>query len=256
VEYSEAPEWFHKWESIGLIDWADKNQDGNIQYRGDSQTNELTIDPDIIVLTSPEIAQTPNWVVGLVVAGGLAAALSTTAGLLLVLSTALAHDFLKRITMPTITEKTELSIARVTIFVAVLLAGYLGVNPPGFVAETVAFAFGLAASSIFPVIIMGIFYKQMNMEGAIAGMLTGIIFTSSYIIYFTFINPEFNSPDHWWFGISPEGIGTLGMLLNFAVAIPVSKFTDKPPKHIRDLVEDIRVPRQLEQSAIEDDEEV
>ncbi|MEX0680536.1 MAG: sodium:solute symporter family protein [Balneolales bacterium] len=243
VEHREAPEWFHNWESIGLVSWVDRNNDERIQYHADPEINELNIDPDIIVLASPEIAQTPNWLVGLVVAGGLAAALSTTAGLLLVLSTAFAHDFLKRIATPALTEKGELRIARITIFVAVLLAGHLGVNPPGFVAETVAFAFGLAASSIFPVIIMGIFYKRMNREGAIAGMLTGIIFTSSYIIFFTYINPGINHAEYWLFGISPEGIGTVGMLLNFAVALTVVRFTAAPPDHIQYLVEKVRVPQ-------------
>jgi len=198
-----------------------------------------------MVLASPEIAQLPNWVVGLVAAGGLAAALSTAAGLLLVLATAIAHDLLKRTMMPAMKEKTELGIARITVFFTVLIAGYFGVNPPGFVAQTVAFAFGLAAASFFPAILMGIFYKRMNKEGAIAGMAAGIIFTASYIIYFTFINPEMNHAGHWWFGISPEGIGTVGMLINFAAALGVAKFTKKPPQHIQELVENIRIPRQI-----------
>lgn len=253
VPHGEAPEWFHNWEATGLLQWNDLNGDGKIQYHSDPARNELRIDPDIMVLASPEIAQTPNWVVGLVVAGGLAAALSTAAGLLLVLSTALAHDLLKRILMPTLSDKGELLTARITIFMTVLLAGYLGVNPPGFVAQTVAFAFGLAAASFFPAIIMGIFFKRMNKEGAIAGMVVGITFTAAYIIYFTFINPELNNADHWWFGISPEGIGTLGMMLNFATALGVAKFTKRPPIEIQELVENIRVPGKLTREDIEDE---
>ena len=243
VEYSEVPSWFTNWEETGLLEYNDLNDDGLVQYHSDPSINELTIDPDIMVLASPEIAELPNWVVGLVAAGGLAAALSTAAGLLLVLATAIAHDLLKRTFIPVMREKTELIVARVTVFFTVLVAGYFGINPPGFVAQTVAFAFGLAASSFFPVILMGIFYKRMNKEGAIAGMAAGIIFTASYIIYFTFLNPDLNSAEHWWFGISPEGIGTLGMLLNFVVAIAVSRFTAEPPKAILELVEEIRVPR-------------
>lgn len=249
VPYSEAPEWFHNWEATGLLRFEDRNNDGIIQYHADPSINELRIDPDIMVLASPEIAQLPNWVVGLVAAGGLAAALSTAAGLLLVLATAIAHDLLKRTMIPAMKEKTELGVARITVFFAVLIAGYFGVNPPGFVAQTVAFAFGLAASSFFPAILMGIFFKRMNKEGAIAGMAVGIIFTASYIIYFTFINPEMNNAEFWWFGISPEGIGTLGMLLNFAVALGVAKFTKKPPQHIQELVENIRIPRQMKKNS-------
>jgi len=245
VAYTEVPKWFTNWESTGLLQYEDANNDGLVQYHANPEINELTIDPDIMVLASPEIAQLPNWVVGLVAAGGLAAALSTAAGLLLVLATSIAHDLFKRTLIPTMKEKTELIAARVTVFFTVLVAGYFGVNPPGFVAQTVAFAFGLAASSFFPVILMGIFYKRMNKEGAIAGMAAGILFTASYIIYFTFINPELNSAEHWLFGISPEGIGTLGMLLNFAVAFTVSKVTAEPPQEIMDLVEDIRIPRKV-----------
>jgi len=245
TEYSEVPEWFQNWESTGLLQFEDKNADGVIQYHADPAINELRIDPDIMVLASPEIAQLPNWVVGLVAAGGLAAALSTAAGLLLVLATAIAHDLFKRTMIPTMKEKTELIVARVTVFFTVMIAGYFGINPPGFVAQTVAFAFGLAASSFFPVILMGIFYKRMNKEGAIAGMLTGIVFTAGYIIYFTFMNPELNNAEYWWFGISPEGIGTLGMILNFAVALSVARFTKQPPVDIQELVENIRVPRAL-----------
>ena len=245
VAYTEVPQWFTNWESTGLLQYEDANGDGLVQYHANPEINELTIDPDIMVLASPEIAQLPNWVVGLVAAGGLAAALSTAAGLLLVLATAIAHDLFKRTLIPTMKEKTELITARVTVFFTVLVAGYFGVNPPGFVAQTVAFAFGLAASSFFPVILMGIFYKRMNKEGAIAGMAAGILFTASYIIYFTFVSPELNSAEHWWFGISPEGIGTLGMILNFGVAYTVSKFTAEPPQEIMDLVEDIRIPRKM-----------
>ena len=245
VAYTEVPQWFTNWESTGLLQYEDANGDGLVQYHANPEINELTIDPDIMVLASPEIAQLPNWVVGLVAAGGLAAALSTAAGLLLVLATAIAHDLFKRTLIPTMKEKTELIAARVTVFFTVLVAGYFGVNPPGFVAQTVAFAFGLAASSFFPVILMGIFYKRMNKEGAIAGMAAGILFTASYIIYFTFVSPELNSAEHWWFGISPEGIGTLGMILNFGVAYTVSKFTAEPPQEIMDLVEDIRIPRKM-----------
>lgn len=245
VAYTEVPQWFTNWESTGLLQYEDANNDGLIQYHADPAINELTIDPDIMVLASPEIAQLPNWVVGLVAAGGLAAALSTAAGLLLVLATAIAHDLFKRTLIPTMKEKTELITARVTVFFTVLIAGYFGINPPGFVAQTVAFAFGLAAASFFPVILMGIFYKRMNKEGAIAGMAAGIIFTATYIIYFTFLNPEINNADHWWFGISPEGIGTLGMFLNFGVAYLVSKVTKEPPQEIMDLVENIRIPRAL-----------
>ncbi len=249
VEYAEAPEWFHNWEATGLLQFDDKSGDGVIQFHADPDINELWVDPDIMVLASPEIAGLPNWVVGLVAAGGLAAALSTAAGLLLVLATAIAHDLLKRTMIPTMKEKTELITARVTVFFTVMIAGYFGINPPGFVAQTVAFAFGLAAASFFPAILMGIFFKRMNKEGAIAGMIAGIVFTASYIIYFTFINPEINNAEYWWFGISPEGIGTLGMLLNFAVALGVAKFTNKPPVHIQELVENIRVPRKMPSSS-------
>ena len=243
--YAEMPEWFGRWESTGLIDFEDKNGDGLIQYVGTAseQENELIIDRDIIVLANPEIAQLPNWVIALVAAGGLAAALSTAAGLLLVVSSAISHDLLKRALMPDITEKQELMSARMAAAVAVLIAGYLGVNPPGFVGQVVAFAFGLAASSFFPIIIMGIFSKRINREGAIAGMATGLLFTATYILYFRFISPESDKAENWLFGISPEGIGTIGMLVNFLVAGVVSYFTPPPPAHIQQLVEDIRIPR-------------
>lgn len=237
------PTWVQNWQKTGLITIEDKNKDGMILYQKDKVKNELTIDKDIMVLANPEIAGLPNWVVALVASGGLAAALSTAAGLLLVISTAISRDLLKNALAPNISEKSELLYARMAAIFAVIVAGYFGVNPPGFVAEVVAFAFGLAAASFFPVIILGIFSKRMNKEGAIAGMIIGLIFTLGYLIYFKFMNPELNNKEHWWFGISPEGIGTLGMILNFVVSIIISKFTPPPPKHIQDLVEEIRIPR-------------
>ena len=241
--YADMPEWFHTWEETGLIAHQDWNGDGRIQYTGPHSDvrNELVIDRDIMVLANPEIAELPAWVIGLVAAGGLAAALSTAAGLLLVVSSAISHDLLKRSLRPQITEAGELKAARISAAVAV--AGYLGIDPPGFVAEVVAFAFGLAAASFFPVLILGIFWKRMNREGAISGMVTGLLFTAAYISYFKFVNPESSQPEAWWFGISPEGIGTLGMLINFAVSILVSLFTPPPPDSIRQLVEDIRIPQ-------------
>jgi len=246
IEYSAAPEWFKNWEKTGLIQFEDLNGDGRIQYRGPNSEieNELTIDRDIMVLANPEIANLPNWVVGLVAAGGLAAALSTAAGLLLVISTSIAHDLLKKELMPNIGEKQELLAARIAAGGAVCIAGYFGLHPPGFVAQVVAFAFGLAAASFFPAIVMGIFSTRMNRQGAVSGMVVGIVFTAAYIIYFKFIHPELNAAEHWWFGISPEGIGTVGMLLNFAVANAVSALTPPPPNEIRALVERIRVPRE------------
>lgn len=273
--YQEAPDWFGKWEKSGLIAWVDKNADGKIQYvngapfagkpifdmgeaRGESgerlikneltdNENELYVDRDIMVLANPEIAQLPNWVIALVAAGGLAAALSTAAGLLLVISTSVAHDLVKRIIMERVlkkdfSEKKELLCARVAAGFAVVIAGLFGIYPPGFVAEVVAFAFGLAASSFFPVIILGVFWKRMNQAGAISGMVTGIFFTAGYIIYFKFLNPGANTKENWFLGISPEGIGTIGMCVNFLVSIVVSLFTPAPPKHIEELVERIRVP--------------
>jgi cation/acetate symporter len=245
------PEWFTKWESTGLISFEDHNGDGLIQFvgpdardaTGASIANELTIDQDIMVLANPEIAGLPNWVIGLVAAGGLAAALSTAAGLLLVVSSAVSHDLLKRGFKQDISERGELIAARVSAGVAVVIAGYLGINPPGFVAEVVAFAFGLAAASFFPAIILGIFSKRMNREGAVLGMISGITLTAGYIVYFKFINPAANTAEYWWFGISPEGIGTLGMLLNLAVAVTVSRFTPPPPERIVRMVDMIRVPR-------------
>ncbi|MEE8311892.1 MAG: sodium:solute symporter family protein [Candidatus Binatia bacterium] len=249
--YAEMPGWFTTWESTGLISFDDHNGDGRIQYVGPAATdrdgapvrNELTIDRDIIVLANPEIARLPNWVIGLVAAGGLAAALSTAAGLLLVVSTAVSHDLLKRGFRTGITEHGELVAARASAAVAVVVAGYLGINPPGFVAEVVAFAFGLAASSFFPVIVLGIFSKRMNREGAIAGMISGITLTAAYIVYFKFVNPVANTRESWWLGISPEGIGALGMCVNFIVAIVVSRFTPAPPEHVQSLVDAIRIPR-------------
>ncbi len=265
------PQWFKTWEDTGLLAWVDKNNDGKVQYvagaalagkpsfaaaddgtpaRGVSgerlvsnsnpeTKNELYVDRDIIVLANPEIAALPNWVIALVAAGGLAAALSTAAGLLLVVSTSVSHDLLKRVFVPSITEKQELLAARVAAAVAVMIAGYFGINPPGFVAQVVAVAFGLAAASFFPALILGIFVKRANREGVVSGMLAGIIFTASYIIYFKFLG---GTPDQLWFGISPEGIGALGMLINFAVAFVVSRFTPPPPIEIQELVEHIRVP--------------
>jgi cation/acetate symporter len=258
--YTEMPGWFTQWEETGLLAFEDKNGDGLIQYYNDENTdtdfqamaaakgwkgNELTIDRDIIVLANPEIAQLPNWVIGLVAAGCLAAALSTAAGLLLVISTAFAHDLVKRCLKPDISEKSELIYARVAAGAAVVVAAYFGIHPPDYVAAVVAFAFGLAASSFFPAILMGIFQKKMNREGAISGMLVGIFFTATYIIYFKFVHPELNSSEHWLFGISPEGIGTIGMFLNFIVAQIVARFTPEPPLAVQQEVEQIRVPRQI-----------
>ena len=273
TEYQELPGWFYNWENSGLIGWVDKNDDGRVQmsagaafkgtptFAGDRGevtgshgqrvvTNEVTdndaevyIDRDIIVLANPEIGNLPAWVIALVAAGGVAAALSTAAGLLLVISSAVSHDLLKKTLKPDISEKQELLAARLAAVVAILIAGYFGINPPGFVAQVVAFAFGLAAASFFPVILMGIFYKRMNKEGAIAGMAVGLAFTFSYIVYFKFVSPELNSAENWLFGVSPEGIGTVGMVLNFIVAFAVSRVTAPPPEHIQHIVEDIRVPR-------------
>lgn len=241
--YTEMPTWFSKWEESTLIKFEDKNNDGLIQYVASPELNELTIDRDIIVLANPEIANLPAWVIALVIAGGLAAALSTAAGLLLVIATSISHDLLKKNLMPQISEKGELLVARVAIAIAVVSAGYFGMNPPGFVAQVVALAFGLAAASFFPAIIMGIFDKRMNKEGAITGMIVGIIFTAIYIWYF---KPQLGgpgTPDGYWFGIKPEGIGILGMIFNLIIAIVVSRLTAAPPLEIQELVEDIRIPR-------------
>ena len=269
TSYSEAPQWVKNWEKSGLIAWLDKNGDGKIQYGPGAPfagaptfgaelgehgqrvvTNaptpaatELYVDRDIMVLANPEIAGLPGWVIALIAAGGLAAALSTAAGLLLVISTSISHDLLKSAIKPDISEKGELLAARIAAGVAVVVAGLFGIYPPAFVAQVVAFAFGLAAASFFPAIVMGIFSKKMNKEGAIAGMVVGLAFTFSYIVYYKFINPAVDNPAGWWFGISAEGIGTLGMLLNFAVAIVVAKVTAAPPEHIQHIIEDIRIPR-------------
>ena len=249
--YEAVPEWFTTWENTDLIAYEDHNGDGLIQFVGPDAVdgagqpvrNELTIDRDIMVLANPEIAGLPAWVVGLVAAGGLAAALSTAAGLLLVVSSAISHDLLKGVFRPGISERGELVWARVSAAFAVVLAGYLGINPPGFVAQVVAFAFGLAAASFFPAIILGIFSRRMNREGAIAGMISGIAFTAAYIIYFNYVNPGANTPDNWFLGISPEGIGFVGMLINFAVSVTVSRFNPPPPEEVGRLVENIRVPK-------------
>lgn len=268
--YTEIPAWFGTWEDAGLLAWGDKNGDGKIQYRPgtlfaeqqpiflenrgasgervisnqlSNNENELFIDKDIMVLANPEIANLPNWVVALVAAGGLAAALSTAAGLLLVISTSVSHDLVKKQIAPNLSENGELLIARVSAFMAVVVAGYFGINPPDFVAAVVALAFGLAAASFFPAIFLGIFYKRMNKEGAIAGMITGLGITTFYMMRYKlgWIGGPTTSAD-WWFGISPEGFGTVGMLLNFVVALTVSYFTPAPPEVIQDMVEEIRVP--------------
>ncbi|WP_409010980.1 sodium:solute symporter family protein [Aeromonas salmonicida] len=245
TEYAQAPQWIKNWEKTGLIAHDDKNGDGRMFYSNDDR-NEMKVDRDIIVLANPEIANLPNWVIALVAAGGIAAALSTAAGLLLVISTSISHDLLKRNLMPNISDKMELRYARGAAAVAILVAGYLGINPPGFVAEVVAFAFGLAAASFFPAIIMGIFYKKMNKEGAISGMLAGMVFTVGYIIYFKgiFVTPmAANVPENWLFGISPEGIGSVGMVINFVVAFVVSRFTATVPLEVQEIVESIRFPK-------------
>lgn len=249
--YAEMPEWFTKWEGTGLVEFQDHDGDGRIRYvgpdylpaPGESGQNELVVDRDVMVLANPEISGLPNWVVGLVAAGGLAAALSTAAGLLLVVSSAISRDLLKRALWRSISEKGELRAARISAAAAVLAAGYLGVRPPGVVAETVAFAFGLAASSFFPAIVLGIFTKRLNRWGAVAGMVAGISFTAAYIFYFRFANPAADTPEHWWFGVSPEGIGTVGMLVNFAVALTVSRLTPPPSSRIRAMVDEMRVPK-------------
>ena len=268
--YKSSPAWFQNWEEIGLIAWKDKNEDGVIQYsagnalenvkpnftgvRGEngerlvsnlqdfSNENEIYIDRDIIVLANPEIAQLPGWVIALVAAGGLAAALSTAAGLLLVISSSVSHDLLKKTYMPQITERQELRYARISAAIAIGIAGIFGIYPPAFVAQVVAFAFGLAAATFFPALFLGIFYKRLNKEGAIVGMITGLIFTASYIIYFKFINPDINNTESWFMGVSPEGVGALGMILNFAVALTISSFTKEPPEEVLDLVDEIRKP--------------
>jgi len=270
VSYQQAPEWFKNWEDIGLIAWRDKNNDGLIQHApgnafdpvkpryldsndesgermivNDSQVsskNEVYIDRDIMVLANPEIAGLPPWVIALVAAGALAAALSTAAGLLLVISASVSHDLIKKTLATNISEKRELFYARFSVFIAVIIAGLFGIYPPGFVAQVVAFAFGLAAATLFPALLLGIFTKSINKEGAVSGMLTGLIFTLGYIVYFKFLNPGMNSSSNWLWGISPEGIGTIGMLINVFVSIMVSKFTSKTPSEIEDLIDSIRQP--------------
>lgn len=270
TQYSSSPSWFKNWEGIGLIAWNDKNNDGIIHYSagntfednrpqfidatGDhgqrltsntsdtSNQNEVYIDKDIMVLANPEIAKLPGWVIALVAAGGLAAALSTAAGLLLVISSSISHDLLKKTFKPNISEKQELFYARCAAAVAIVIAGLFGIFPPGFVAQVVAFAFGLAAATIFPALFLGIFSKSMNKEGAIAGMVTGLVFTSSYIIYYKFLNPAFDNASFWIGSISPEGIGFIGMLMNFFIAIIISRFYPKPPKVVSDIVTLIRQP--------------
>ncbi len=241
TSYEQAPQWFSNWESTGLVEWQDKNNDGVMQYSAGA-ANEVAIDRDIMVLANPEIANLPGWVIALVAAGGVAAALSTAAGLLLVISSSISHDLLKQTLMPSITEKQELLFARMAAAVAVCIAGLFGIYPPAFVAQVVAFAFGLAAASLFPAIVLGIFSKRINKQGAIAGMLLGLIFTFVYILYFKFISPELNSAENWLLGISPEGIGFIGMLLNIAAAFAVSRFTAPPPVEVQNLVDDIRIP--------------
>ena len=268
--YSDSPLWFKNWESIGLIAWKDKNQDGLIGYSSGNaligvkpiyadnkgiygerkvknkpnleNENEVYIDRDIIVLANPEIAKLPFWIVALVAAGGVAAALSTAAGLLIAISSSISHDLLKKTFMPSISERKELLYSRIATAFAIAVAGLFGIYPPAFVAQVVAFAFGLAASTLFPVLVLGIFSKRLNKEGAIAGMIIGLFFTASYIVYFKFLHPELNNAEHWFFSISPEGIGFIGMLLNLAVSVLVSSLTIPPPKSIEEMVEMIRHP--------------
>ncbi len=247
-KYDELPEWFGNWETTGLLQFEDKNEDGIVQYVADPSTNELTIDRDIMVLANPEIANLPNWVIALVGAGGLAAALSTAAGLLLVIASSISHDLIKKMVKPNISEKGELVAARLSAVAAVMIAGWFGINPPGFVAAVVALAFGLAAASFFPAIVLGIFYKRMNKEGAIAGMVVGLLFMSYYILKFKFgifdggREAVAGLKEDWWLGISPEGFGSVAMGINFIVSLVISAITPAPPQEVQDIVEDIRVP--------------
>ncbi len=248
IEYAQAPSWIRNWEKTGLITFNDKNGDGKMIYSAGkitdpSSKNEVKVDRDIVVLATPEIAGLPAWVIALVAAGGIAAALSTTAGLLLVISASISHDLLKRTFKPNISDQQELKAARLAAVVAISISAYFGINPPGFVASVVALAFGLAASSFFPAIIMGIFSKKMNKEGAIAGMVSGILFTISYIVYFKFISPDLNSAENWLFGISPEGIGLMGMMINFVVAVAICKVTAEIPTDVIKMVDSIRNPK-------------
>ena len=268
TQYTDVAGWFKSWENIGLIGWEDKNNDGRIQYhpgapfegkptfgperRADgsrdvlntptSSENEVYVDRDIMVLANPEIAALPDWVIALVAAGSLAAALSTAAGLLLVISTSVSHDLMKKTFAKGLTDRQELFYARLAAVTAIGIAGYLGIDPPGFVAQVVAFAFGLAAASLFPAILLGIFDKRMNREGAITGMLAGLIFSLAYIAYFKFVSPETNSAEYWLFGISPEGIGTVGALINFTLALVISRCTGPVPEEVTKLVDNIRIP--------------
>ena len=240
--YTEMPQWFNKWENTGLLEFKDKNQDGLIQYLNNPKLNELDVDADIMVLANPEIAGLPNWVIALLAAGALAAALSTAAGLLLVISSAVSHDLLKKMIKPNISEKGELISARISAVLAVCLAGYFGINPPGFVAATVALAFGLAASSFFPAILLGIFYKRMNKEGAVFGMIVGIALMLFYMTKFKFGWFGGGGKENWWFGISPEGFGSVAMFVNFVTSLIVCKITSQPPIKVQKLVEKIRLP--------------
>ncbi|GGW30927.1 sodium:solute symporter family protein [Arenibacter certesii] len=241
--YIDMPVWFKNWEETGLLSFEDKNRDGLIQYLADPNQNELTVDNDIMVLANPEIANLPAWVIALVAAGGLAAALSTAAGLLLVISSSVSHDLIKKIFLPNISEKGELWSARAAATVAVVVAGYFGIHPPGFVAAVVALAFGLAAASFFPAIVLGIFYKKMNKEGAIGGMIVGISLMLFYMAKFKLgWLGEIPDKSEWWFGISPEGFGTVAMIVNFIVAIAINKFTPEPPLEVQEIVEHIRIP--------------
>ncbi|MBQ4915698.1 cation acetate symporter [Maribacter sp. MMG018] len=241
-EYVTMPEWFKNWETTGLLQFDDKNKDGKIQYVADTDKNELIVDRDIMVLANPEIANLPAWVIALVAAGGLAAALSTAAGLLLVISASVSHDLIKKVFKPNISDKGELWAARISATVAVVIAGYFGINPPGFVAAVVALAFGLAAASFFPAIVLGIFYKKMNKEGAIAGMVIGTLLMLFYMTKFKFGWFGGGTPADWWFGISPEGFGSIAMIANFIVSIVIMKFTPDPPEDVQEIVEDIRIP--------------
>jgi len=241
-EYKNMPNWFTTWEETGLLSFNDKNNDGKIQYLADTSKNELIVDKDIMVLANPEIAGLPNWVIALVAAGALAAALSTAAGLLLVISASVSHDLIKKMIKPDISEKGELVAARLSAVVAVCVAGYFGINPPDFVAATVALAFGLAAASFFPAIILGIFTKKMNKEGAISGMVVGIVVMLFYMLKFKFDWFGGGTKEDWWFGISPEGFGSVAMIINFTVSIIISKFTPEPPKEVQEIVANIRIP--------------
>ena len=241
-EYKNMPSWFSTWEETGLLSFNDINNDGKIQYLADPSKNELIVDKDIMVLANPEIAGLPNWVIALVAAGGLAAALSTAAGLLLVISASVSHDLIKKMIKPDISEKGELVAARLSAVVAVCVAGYFGINPPDFVAATVALAFGLAAASFFPAIILGIFTKKMNKEGAISGMIVGVLAMLFYMLKFKFNWFGGGTKEDWWLGISPEGFGTVAMIINFTVAIVISKFTPDPPKEVQEIVVNIRIP--------------